>query len=304
MSSTSHSALALLSIQQDVQTRIDRKLALFIDQQTQVADELITAMKYSVFSGGKRMRPMLLSIVGNMLGANSDDIDVASMSIECIHAYSLIHDDLPAMDDDALRRGKPTNHIQFGEATAILAGDALQTLAFEIVLNHPLSKDNLAKRVDMAKVIAKASGVNGMCAGQSIDLLATGKQISLAELTELHQLKTGALLSACVSLGAILAPSIPNEHLQLLQKYANKIGLAFQVQDDILDVISDSETLGKPQGSDTDLNKNTFVSHLGLEGSQGFLQMLHNEALQAIASLPYNTDQLKAFTDFLVSREY
>lgn len=304
MSSTSPSALALLSIQQDVQTRIDRKLALFIDQQTQTADELITAMKYSVFSGGKRMRPMLLSIVGNMLDANSDDLDVASMSIECIHAYSLIHDDLPAMDDDALRRGKPTNHIQFGEATAILAGDALQTLAFEIVLNHPLSKDNLAKRVDMAKVIAKASGVNGMCAGQSIDLLATGKQISLAELTELHQLKTGALLSACVSLGAILAPSIPNEHIQVLQKYANKIGLAFQVQDDILDVISDSETLGKPQGSDTDLNKNTFVSHLGLEGSQSFLQKLHNEALQAIASLPYNTEQLKAFTDFLVSREY
>jgi farnesyl diphosphate synthase len=304
MSSTSPSAIALLSIQHDVQTRIDRKLALFIDQQTQTADELITAMKYSVFSGGKRMRPMLLSIVGNMLDANPDDLDVASMSIECIHAYSLIHDDLPAMDDDALRRGKPTNHIQFGEATAILAGDALQTLAFEIVLNHPLSKDNLAKRVDMAKVIAKASGVNGMCAGQSIDLLATGNEISLAELTELHQLKTGALLSACVSLGAILAPSIPNEHIQLLQKYASKIGLAFQVQDDILDVISDSETLGKPQGSDTDLNKNTFVSHLGLEGSQSFLQMLHNEALQAIASLPYNTDQLKAFTDFLVSREY
>jgi len=239
-----------------------------------------------------------------MLNANADDLDVASMSIECIHAYSLIHDDLPAMDDDALRRGKPTNHIQFGEATAILAGDALQTLAFEIVLNYPLSKDNLAKRVDMAKIIAKASGMNGMCAGQSIDLLATGHEISLEKLTELHQLKTGALLSACVSLGAILAPNIPDEHIQLLQKYASKIGLAFQVQDDILDVISDSKTLGKPQGSDANLNKNTFVSHLGLEGAQSFLQMLHNEALQAIASLPYNTDQLKVFTDFLVSRDY
>jgi len=304
MSLTSPTAVSLSSIQEDVQTRIDRKLALFIDQQTQTADELIAAMKYSVFSGGKRMRPMLLSIVGSMLDANPDDLDVASMSIECIHAYSLIHDDLPAMDDDALRRGKPTNHIQFGEATAILAGDALQTLAFEIVLNHSLSPDNSAKRIDMLKVIAKASGVNGMCAGQSIDLLATGKEISLAQLTELHQLKTGALLSACVSLGAILTPNISAEHTQQLQKYASKIGLAFQVQDDILDVISDSETLGKPQGSDTDLNKNTFVSHLGLEGSQSFLQRLHNEALQAIASLPYNTDELKAFTDFLVSREY
>ncbi len=304
MSLTSPSVVSLATIQEDVQTRIDRKLAFFFDQQTQTADELITAMKYSVFSGGKRMRPMLLSIVGNMLNANSDDLDVASMSIECIHAYSLIHDDLPAMDNDALRRGKPTNHIQFGEATAILAGDALQTLAFEIVLNHPLSQDNSAKRVNMAKVIAKASGVNGMCAGQSIDLLATGMEISLAELTQLHQLKTGALLSACVSLGAILAPNISDEHTQLLQKYASKVGLAFQVQDDILDVISDSETLGKPQGSDTDLNKNTFVSHLGLEGSQSFLQRLRNEALQAIATLPYNTEQLKAFTDFLVTRKY
>jgi farnesyl diphosphate synthase len=304
MSFTSPSAVTLSTIQEDVQTRIDRKLAFFIDQQTQTADKLIAAMKYSIFSGGKRMRPMLLSIVGSMLDADPDDLDVASMSIECIHAYSLIHDDLPAMDDDALRRGKPTNHIQFGEATAILAGDALQTLAFEIVLNHPLSQDNSAKRIDMAKVIAKASGVNGMCAGQSIDLLATGREISLAQLTELHQLKTGALLRACVSLGAILAPNISDEHTQQLQKYASKIGLAFQVQDDILDVISDSETLGKPQGSDTDLNKNTFVSHLGLEGSQSFLQRLHNEALQAIASLPYNTAQLKAFTDFLVSREY
>lgn len=304
MSLTSPPTVSLATIQEDVQTRIDRKLALFFDQQTQTADELITAMKYSVFSGGKRMRPMLLSIVGNMLNANSDDLDVASMSIECIHAYSLIHDDLPAMDNDALRRGKPTNHIQFGEATAILAGDALQTLAFEIVLNHPLSQDNSAKRINMAKVIAKASGVNGMCAGQSIDLLATGMEISLAELTQLHQLKTGALLSACVSLGAILAPNISDEHTQLLQKYASKVGLAFQVQDDILDVISDSETLGKPQGSDTDLNKNTFVSHLGLEGSQSFLQRLRNEALQAIATLPYNTEQLKAFTDFLVTRKY
>jgi farnesyl diphosphate synthase len=292
------------SIHQDVQSRIDQKLSEFIDQQTQAADQLVAAMKYSVIGGGKRMRPLLLSIVGEMLGAKQDDLDVASMAIECIHAYSLIHDDLPAMDDDALRRGKPTNHIQYGEATAILAGDALQTLAFEIILNHPLSPENTSKRIELAKLIAKAAGVNGMCAGQSIDLIATGSSISLEQLTQLHQLKTGALLEACVSLGAILAPEINDEQVQLLQKYANKIGLAFQVQDDILDVVSDSETLGKPQGSDFDLDKNTFVSHLGLEGSQSFLQKLHHEALQAISSLPYNTEKLKAFTDFLVSREY
>lgn len=292
------------SIQQDVQVRIDQKLSQFIEQQTQAANELISAMKYSAVGGGKRMRPLLLSIVGEMLGAQQDDLDVASMAIECIHAYSLIHDDLPAMDDDALRRGKPTNHIQYGEATAILAGDALQTLAFEIVLNHPLTAQNDAKRIDMARVIAKAAGINGMCAGQSIDLIATGNNISLEQLTQLHQLKTGALLRACVSLGAILSPSITDEHTESLQKYANKVGLAFQVQDDILDVISDSETLGKPQGSDSELNKSTFVSHLGLEGSQSFLQKLHHEALQAISTLPYNTEQLQAFTDFLVSRNY
>jgi farnesyl diphosphate synthase len=296
--------MSLSTIQQALQIRIDRKLAYFIEQQTQTADELIDAMKYGVFGGGKRIRPLLLSIVGTMLGADEDDLDVASMSVECIHAYSLIHDDLPAMDNDALRRGKPTSHIKYGEATAILAGDALQTLAFEIILNHPLSEKNGLKRIDMAKVIAKASGVNGMCAGQSIDLIATGNGISLAQLTQLHQFKTGALLSACVSLATILAPKISDEHTKLLQTYASSIGLAFQVQDDILDVVSDSETLGKPQGSDTALDKNTFVSHLGLEGSQRFLQQLHSEALQAITSLPYNTEQLKAFTDYLVSRRY
>ncbi|MFB0911946.1 MAG: polyprenyl synthetase family protein, partial [Glaciecola sp.] len=204
--------MSLSTIQQALQIRIDRKLAYFIEQQTQTADELIDAMKYGVFGGGKRIRPLLLSIVGTMLGADEDDLDVASMSVECIHAYSLIHDDLPAMDNDALRRGKPTSHIKYGEATAILAGDALQTLAFEIILNHPLSEKNGLKRIDMAKVIAKASGVNGMCAGQSIDLIATGNGISLAQLTQLHQFKTGALLIACVSLATILAPKISDEH--------------------------------------------------------------------------------------------
>lgn len=296
--------MSLLTIQKALQIRIDSKLEHFVEQQTQAADELVGAMKYSVFGGGKRIRPLLLSIVGNMLGADEDDLDVASMSVECIHAYSLIHDDLPAMDNDALRRGKPTSHVQYGEATAILAGDALQTLAFEIILNHRLSEQNSLKRVDLAKIIANASGVNGMCAGQSIDLMATGNQISLEQLTQLHQLKTGALLSACVSLATILAPQISVEHTQLLQKYASSVGLAFQVQDDILDVVSDSLTLGKPQGSDTALDKNTFVSHLGLEGAQKFLQQLHSEALLAISYLPYNTEQLEAFTDYMVSRRY
>ena len=289
-------------IQAALQQRIDDKLTQFISQQCLIAEELSAAMQYSLFAGGKRMRPLLLTLVGDMLGAQKDDLDVASMAIECVHAYSLIHDDLPAMDDDALRRGKPTNHIKFGEATAILAGDALQTLAFEIVLNHPLSEKAENKRLEVSRILAHASGLNGMCAGQSIDLMATGNTISLDALTELHRLKTGALLEACVSIGAALAPDVDAQHISTLQNYARTIGLAFQVQDDILDVVSDSETLGKPQGSDSELDKNTFVSHLGLEGSQSFLQKLHHEALQALHSLPYETENLVAFTDYLVTR--
>ncbi|WP_370545342.1 (2E,6E)-farnesyl diphosphate synthase [Glaciecola sp. MH2013] len=293
---------SLAEFQQVLQQRIDNKLNVFIAAQESAAENLSEAMQYSLFAGGKRMRPLLINIVGQMLGAQQDDLDVASMAVECVHAYSLIHDDLPAMDDDALRRGKPTNHIQYGEATAILAGDALQTLAFEIVLNAPLSDDAEHKRIEMAKILANASGINGMCAGQSIDLMATGKEISISQLTKLHQLKTGALLQACVSMGAVLAPKVDTAHVAALKRFADKIGLAYQVQDDILDVVSDSETLGKPQGSDSALNKNTFVSHLGLEGSQSFLHNLHHEALQALSSLPHDTTQLVSFTDFLVKR--
>ena len=295
---------ALADFQQVLQQRIDEKLSSFISQQETAAASLSESMRYSLFAGGKRMRPLLLSLVGEMLGAQQSDLDVASMAIECVHAYSLIHDDLPAMDDDALRRGKPTNHIKFGEATAILAGDALQTLAFEIVLNQPLSDTAEKQRLQITKILAKASGLNGMCAGQSIDLSSTGKEISLAELTKLHQLKTGALLQACVAMGACMAGEIDEQHIRHLELYANKIGLAYQVQDDILDVISDSETLGKPQGSDSELDKNTFVSHLGLEGSQSFLQNLHNEALHALSSLPFDTNKLKSFTDYIVKRSY
>ena len=295
---------ALADFQHVLQQRIDEKLSSFISQQETAAASLSESMRYSLFAGGKRMRPLLLSLVGEMLGAQQSDLDVASMAIECVHAYSLIHDDLPAMDDDALRRGKPTNHIKFGEATAILAGDALQTLAFEIVLNQPLSDTAEKQRLQITKILAKASGLNGMCAGQSIDLSSTGKEISLAELTKLHQLKTGALLQACVAMGACMAGETDEQHIRHLELYATKIGLAYQVQDDILDVISDSETLGKPQGSDSELDKNTFVSHLGLEGSQSFLQNLHNEALHALSSLPFDTNKLKSFTDYIVKRSY
>jgi farnesyl diphosphate synthase len=239
-----------------------------------------------------------------MLGGLQEDADVVALSIECVHAYSLVHDDLPAMDDDALRRGKPTCHIKFDEATAILAGDALQTMAFEVLVCMSLSEFATAKRVELLKELAAASGLNGMCQGQSFDLIATNQNIDIAQLNHLHSLKTGALLGACVRMSAIASSEISAEHLGFLSEFAHHLGLAFQIQDDILDVISDTQTLGKPQGSDQAKNKNTFVSKLGLAGAKTQLVQHHQEALHALGRLPYNIDNLKLLTDYMVTRTF
>ncbi|MGQ8365053.1 farnesyl diphosphate synthase [Glaciecola sp. 1036] len=265
---------------------------------------LLSAMEYALLNGGKRMRPLLLSLVGQVFEANQQDIKVASLALECIHAYSLIHDDLPSMDNDDLRRGKPTCHIQFDEATAILAGDALQTLAFECLSSFTMEASE-TKRLQLVAILAKASGLRGMCLGQSLDLLATNTAIDLASLQQLHQLKTGALLKASVQMGACLGtkPYSPKTE-NLLVQFADNIGLAFQIQDDILDVISDTETLGKPQGSDQQSNKSTFVTHFGLEGAKNELQKKYHLAIQSLEQLEYNTQDLQAFTQYMVTRTY
>ncbi len=276
----------------------------FIQQIALPKSRLLDAMQYALFNGGKRMRPLLVRLVADLYGANESDIQCASLAVECMHSYSLVHDDLPAMDDDNLRRGKPTCHIQFDEASAILAGDALQTLAFEVLCEFKMSAFASSKRLYLIKILARASGIRGMCAGQSLDLLATNKEIELEALSHLHSLKTGALLEASVLFGANICKQVTSGDKENLRAFAHHIGMAFQIQDDILDVVSDTETLGKPQGSDQANNKNTFVSKLSLEGAKQELNNHHQEALHALDRLPYNTRNLVLFTDYMMTRTF
>lgn len=280
--------------------RVDALLVQWISQRD-LAPRLQEAMRYSVFNGGKRMRPVLVMSAADALSTPNALTLAAAASVECIHAYSLIHDDLPAMDDDALRRGKPTCHIQFDEATAILAGDALQSLAFEGLAKA--CSDN-SGAVDMLTVLAQACGANGMVGGQMLDILAEGKGevIDLDALKKIHNYKTGALISASVRLGA-MSVQANVEQLAALDRYAQCLGLAFQVQDDIIDLTSDTETLGKQQGADIDKNKSTFVSLLGLEASREHASYLIDEAKAALAHFGSNANQLLALADYCISRD-
>jgi farnesyl diphosphate synthase len=296
--------MTLTEYQQNVSKTVDSYLIHVIDGLPNHAETLKQAMRYTLLIGGKRMRPFLVFAVGEMLGIAQKDLVGPASAIEAIHAYSLVHDDLPAMDDDELRRGHPTCHIKFDEATAILAGDALQTLAFEILCNCELSANLSNKRIDLVRILSQSAGYLGMCGGQAMDLAATNKRIELGQLENLHSKKTGALINACVAMAVSLASDISPQSEQTLTKYAAIIGLAFQVQDDILDVVSDSATLGKPQGSDQALNKSTYPALLGLEPAQRYLRELHQQALQALHALPYNTQILKSFTDFIIQRKY
>ena len=257
-------------------------------------------MQHGALIGGKRIRPFLVYAVGDMLNVPLERLDACAAAIECIHAYSLIHDDLPAMDDDALRRGQPTVHIAFDEATAILAGDALQTLAFEII-SQPMAQLSPKQQLAMVAALAKASGYQGMCGGQSMDLNATDKQIDLTTLKQLHRLKTGALIRCAVAL-AIIAADITDTEQDLLLEFADAVGLAFQVQDDVLDIIASTEELGKPQGSDCESNKSTYPKLLGLSGAQETAESLINDALSALAKLPYNSQLIAEFARFIIER--
>ncbi|ENP8453707.1 TPA: (2E,6E)-farnesyl diphosphate synthase [Photobacterium damselae] len=294
---------SLLQLLQHYQERNNQQLTHWLDAQPFANQTLLKAMKYGALLGGKRVRPFLTYVTGNMLGVNEENLDTPAAAIECIHAYSLIHDDLPAMDDDELRRGQPTCHIAFDEATAVLAGDALQTLAFEILAEGTLSIDGESQRIKMIKELAQASGAAGMCMGQALDLDGEGKHLGLTQLEQIHKHKTGALIRCAVRLGALAAGEKGLEILPQLNTYAEAIGLAFQVQDDILDVISDTETLGKPQGSDIALDKSTYPALLGLEGAQQKAQQLYQEAVQALEAIPYDTTQLEVFARYLIERK-
>lgn len=284
------------------QTQIEIVLDKRLTAQGQNGSQrLLEAMRYATLGGGKRLRALLVYATGEAMGAQPAALDAAAAAVEMIHAYSLVHDDMPIMDDDDLRRGRPTCHKAFDEATALLVGDALQTLAFET-----LSDSNLpaAQQVAMIKRLAQASGAFGMAGGQAIDLESVGKKLDLNALQAMHKLKTGALIRASVVLGAMAASNCDDESLQRLERYADCIGLAFQVQDDVLDVIADTETLGKAQGADIALNKPTYPALLGLGKAQQKAVALIEKALGQLAELSFDTQVLAALAQFVVKRSH
>ncbi|MEY4921852.1 MAG: farnesyl diphosphate synthase [Pseudomonadota bacterium] len=288
------------------QQRVNQALLKFIAPLPFGNSELVEAMRYGAVLGGKRLRPYLVYATGQMFGLPLTNLDAPAAAIECIHAYSLIHDDLPAMDDDDLRRGQPTCHVKFGEANAILAGDALQTLAFSILAEATMPNVADKDRLSMIAELAQASGVAGMCGGQALDLEAEVRQISLGDLERIHRHKTGALIRAAMRLGALAAGEQGRKVLPLLDRYSESIGLAFQVQDDILDVIGDTATIGKRQGSDQQLGKSTYPALLGLDCAKAKAKDLYQEALCALNALSeqsYNIAPLQALACFIIERD-
>lgn len=284
----------------DWQTRIEDALRRALPSPDSEPTRLHAAMRHAALNGGKRIRPLLVYAAGHAFGANEQSLDDAALAIELIHCYSLVHDDLPAMDDDDLRRGQPTVHIAFDEATAILAGDALQSLAFERLANAP-APDNA--KVAMLRELAIASGHAGMCGGQALDIDATGQRINIDQLERLHAMKTGALLRAAVRLGA-LAAGADAAQFTALDAYADALGLAFQVKDDILDIEADSATLGKTAGKDIAQDKATFPALIGIEASRGRLQTLANTMQSSLAQLHADSSALAVLGQRVVERDH
>ena len=285
------------------QKRVNQALDSNLPEDKIQPSTLHKAMRSSVLLGGKRIRPVLVYAVGQCLEAEESLLDRPACSVEMIHAYSLIHDDLPAMDDDDLRRGQPTCHIRYGEAMAILAGDALQPLAFEILT--PLVKKVPAENVlKMTQILATASGSRGMAGGQAIDLEAVGKSLNIAELENMHIHKTGALIRASVQLGALCQPNVTQEQLDALDHYGKCVGLAFQVQDDILDIEASTEILGKPQGADAALNKPTYPAIIGLKESKALAIELHEQAVSHLKIFGESAEILRELSAYIIGREY
>lgn len=276
--------------------RVDQLLDRWLPAAETNPPHLHAAMRYSVVNGGKRVRPLLAYGAAESLDAPAEKADAIACSLELIHAYSLVHDDLPAMDDDDLRRGKPSCHRAFDEATAILAGDALQALAFEI-----LARNSGSAAVQLVIELAQACGSQGMAGGQAIDLAAVGETMGLPDLRLMHELKTGALIRAAVVMPATAVATAADNRTNLAT-YGECIGLAFQVKDDILDVESDTETLGKPQGSDVEAAKPTFPSLLGLDASKALALELCDRAVTALDALPGDTTLLRRLADFIIHR--
>jgi farnesyl diphosphate synthase len=260
------------------------------------------AMCYAVLDGGKRIRPTLVYASGQAVGSSWEQLDGPACAIEFIHAYSLVHDDLPAMDDDDLRRGKPSCHKAFGEAVAILAGDALQSLAFYVLVHDTIPRSDRTRR-RMVETLALAAGSRGMAGGQAIDLLSSGRQLGIAELEDMHIHKTGALIRSSVMLGALTSPDLEPALLDRLDHYAKCVGLAFQIRDDILDVEGQTDTLGKRSGADRTLSKPTYPALMGLDAAKQRARELHTEAMESLSALDEKADPLRWISSYIIERE-
>src|SRR5471030_366023 len=284
-----------------VQAGVENDLYGFLPAADAVPAKLHEAMRYALLGGGKRVRPLLVYAAGALFGADAQTLARAAAAVEMIHAYSLVHDDMPCMDDDALRRGKPTVHVAYDEATALLVGDALQSQAFLVLAEATTVAP--ARQVAMLRLLAHASGSAGMCGGQAIDLDSVGVSLTLAQLEQMHQLKTGALLRASVVLGALAGKDLSGAETAALDDYARAIGLAFQVVDDVLDATADSATLGKTAGKDAADNKPTYVSILGLEPSRALAEKLRLDAHAALAPFAEKALRLRELADLIVQRK-
>ena len=296
--------LQLNDFLQQCQQRVDKRLGAALDAEIASAI-LLEAMRYACLGPGKRIRPVLAYASALAVGGELAAADNAAAAIELIHSYSLVHDDLPAMDDDDLRRGKPTLHKAYDEATAILVGDALQSLAFQILSADPIAQEKTLgarNRLAMIQLLSQAAGATGMVGGQSLDFEAVGVELNIQQLEQMHSLKTGALIRCAVLLGGLSCESTSDSQMTALGAYADKLGLAFQVQDDILDVVGDTAQLGKPQGSDSDKNKPTYVSLLGLDEAKALANSLSNKAITALQEFPASADPLRELAAFVVSR--
>ncbi len=286
------------------QKRVNTALDKYLPKEDPPEHNLAKAIRYSVIGGGKRIRPAMVYAAGEAMGVSTDLLDIPACAVEMIHAYSLVHDDLPAMDNDDLRRGRPTCHKAFDEATAMLAGDALQALAYEILAKDDHKELTPEHRIEMLSLLTEASGAHGMAGGQAVDLASVGKQLTLEQLEHMHRLKTGALIRASVLLGGMCKQDVTQEELDLLSNYALCIGLSFQIQDDILDVVGDTETLGKPQGSDEKQEKPTFPAIIGLEESRQRAMQQHELALKILEPLDEKADSLRELSAYIVKRRF
>lgn len=286
------------------QNRVERALEARLPSENQLPKKLHDAMRYCVLDGGKRMRPMLTYCTGKALGIAPDELDGPACAVEFIHVYSLIHDDLPAMDDDDLRRGKATCHVAYDEATAILTGDALQALAFKVLADDPTMRADAESRLKMITILAKASGSQGMVGGQAIDLESVGTMLTLPELENMHIHKTGALIRASVNMATLARAGIDPDKAEKLDHYAKCIGLSFQVKDDILDEESDTATLGKTQGKDKDNDKPTYPALLGLAGAKQKAQELHEQAIESLSGFGPEADLLRDLSLYIIQRDH